>query len=83
MANKAAQIPILDENTVPGCTQYYVVRYRGVGQDIWATLSPNPLRSPITIDNLFAGGLYEVEITRICCSGMESSPLLINLSVPA
>lgn len=83
MANKAAQIPILDENTLEGCTQFYIVRYKGQGTDIWQTLSPNPLRQPITIENLFAGGLYDVEITRSCCNGLESSPVALTLVVPA
>ena len=82
MANKAAQIPIMDESTLEGCTQYYIVRYKGQGTDLWITMSPNPIRQPITIENLFGGGIYDVEIIRTCCNGLQSSPTTLTLAVP-
>ena len=83
MANKAVSIPITDEATLEGCTQAYVVKYRGQGTEIWNTMSPNPIRQPIVIEHLFAGGLYDVEITRVCCNGIYSSPVTILIEVPA
>lgn len=83
MANKAVSIPITDEATEDGCTQSYIVKYKGQGTDIWNTLYPNPLRQPIIIDSLIAGGIYDVEITRVCCNGQQSSPVAIVITVPA
>lgn len=83
MANKAVSIPVTDEATEAGCTQSYIVKYRGLGTEIWTTMSPNPLRQPIVIENLIAGGAYEVEITRVCCNGQQSSPVSIAITVPA
>lgn len=83
MANKAVSIPITDEATVDGCTQSYIVKYKGQGSDIWNTMSPNPIRQPIVIEHLVAGGLYDVEIIRVCCNGQQSSPVDLVIEVPA
>lgn len=83
MAKKAI-IPIVITSPLPDdeCTAYYSVRYRLQGEPGWTDL-PNTTDTTIEITNLVAATDYDLEITRHCCSGLVSAPLITTFTTDA
>jgi len=76
MANKYIQIPISDHDT--NCSIYYLVEYKlstdtGYNSFNWATAPP------IKINNVIDDSTYDVRITRFCCDGSQSAPLVLSI----
>lgn len=70
--SRQVTLPI-DNHDAPGmCTQYYVVEYKPQSDPNYAVLSPNPMDSPIVIDNLLDDIIYDIRVTRFCCNGQSS-----------
>lgn len=77
---KTVSIPLLPapEGT---CTSVYQVRHKEAGDANFGA-GFEQLGSPIQIANLKEGVSYQAEITRRCCDGLTSSPLLVSFTVP-
>lgn len=76
MARKIS-IPITDHNATGVCTALYRVQYRKSGDAGWN--STEHITQPIELTNLEDDTLYEVNITRQCCDGVESVALTMNI----
>lgn len=81
MARKAI-IPILDHNTDGVCSLYYTVRYKLRANASWTTLNQqqpqlygSPAQYCFILDALVDNTDYDVEITRHCCEGVNSTPV--------
>lgn len=64
-------IPVDDNEDV--CNTGYLVEYRIDGVEEWTQLFPNPLSSPIIIENLEDDTLYNIRVMRQCCNGTVSA----------
>lgn len=65
-------IPITDDGTV--CNNGYIVQYKlaSLPDSDFIRIVPDPIISPIVIQNLEDDTEYTVRITRKCCDGSES-----------
>lgn len=70
-------IPIDDFDTV--CSQGYQVQYKLAGDPTY-TDWPEALTSPIVITGLEDDVAYNVKITRLCCDGTVSDPVVIDIT---
>ena len=75
MARKIT-IPITDHDT--HCNTGYNVSYKIDGAEYWTT-QPWSV-PPIEITNLLDDTLYNIEIVRNCCDGIQSTPLVLNVN---
>lgn len=76
MANKNIVQPITDDSTE--CSQYYKVEYKLSTETAYNTF--NAFDSPITIANVLDASVYDVRITRYCCNGGVSAPLILSIN---
>lgn len=67
---RQASITITDDGDV--CNIGYVVEYKLSTDVEYTQLYPNPLASPIVIQNLEDDVVYNVRIGRLCCNGDTS-----------
>lgn len=74
---KSISIEISDHGS--GCTSYYQVEYK-LASEAGYTLGENQFESPIQINQLEDDALYNIRITRFCCDGTFSTPLIFNVT---
>lgn len=68
---RIATIPITDDGTV--CNTGYIVDYKLNSDVSFTRLYPDPVTSPIEIQNLEDDQMYTVRIYRKCCNGGTSN----------
>lgn len=71
-------IPITNHNADGICTSYYLVEYRINGEPGYS-FSQQMYTSPVVLDNMQDDTLYDFRITRGCCDGVSSTPLIFQL----
>src|ERR1043165_6395015 len=71
MANKRVSMPFTDEAEEGACTSFYRVQWKLPSSEVWHDLIPNPVASPIIIENLLPETSYDVSVVRVCCNGQE------------
>lgn len=77
MARKIT-IPITDHGTPGVCSVYYSVEYQLNGDTGWTeTTTYEP---PVVLNNLLDDAEYNIRITRQCCDGVRSTPLLLTVN---
>lgn len=77
MAFKAT-IEITDHNSAGVCTSFYAVSYEPVSGG-GAVPLPNQFTSPVIVGGLESGIEYNITITRNCCNGLISSPVIVQV----
>lgn len=76
MANKYIQIPITDHDD--NCSTYYLVEWK-LNADVGYNTTNWTAAPPIIINNVLDNSTYDVRITRFCCDGSQSSPLVLSI----
>jgi hypothetical protein len=72
---KKITIPLTDHED--NCTGYYLVEYKLTGESGYTSF--NAYSDQVVINNLADDSTYDVRITRNCCSGIVSAPLLLTV----
>lgn len=76
---RRAFIPITDHNMDGVCSDFYDIRFKPASVDFWSqktnvqpVLEGSPAAWGIVLNNLNDDIVYDFEITRHCCSGVNS-----------
>lgn len=75
----SVNIPIT--NHAASCTDHYMVEYKRQGDVSYNQLYPYPTGDNFTLNDLQTG-VYNVRVSRICCSGETSSATPLNVNIP-
>lgn len=78
--SRQLSIPITNHSDPDICTQYYVVKYKLLDAVSWDVLAPNPISSPIIIDNLQDDQDYSVSVQRFCCDNQQSEEAIATFN---
>lgn len=76
---KKITIPITDHADSEVCTMYYIVSYKLAAAPVYTQLPPYHTGS-IEISNLLDDTEYNVKIIRFCCNGVQSAPVVLNVT---
>lgn len=72
---KKITIPLTDHED--NCTGYYLVEYKITGEVGYNTITT--YTDQVTINNVADDSIYDVRVTRHCCNGGISAPLLLSI----
>lgn len=78
MAYKTS-IEITDHNSAGVCTTSYAVDYKAQSDTDYVPL-PDQFNSPIEVGGLEDSTDYDIRITRRCCNGLISTPVIVPVS---
>jgi hypothetical protein len=72
---KKITIPLIDH--ADNCTGYYLVEYKLTGESGYTSFTS--FTDQVVINNLADDSTYDVRITRNCCNGIASAPLVLTV----